>query len=348
MRVYTGSMRELDQWDYTLPNEAIARYPTQRRQDARLMVVERETGETTDGMFSQLMDWVKPGDLLVANNTRVMAARLFGHRSTGGKVEFLVLEANGHQARALAKPAKKLKDGEWVALSGGGRVRMDGRGEAPGECLLWFEGQVMETMEAQGVMPLPPYLRREAEASDRQRYQTVYAGPLGAAAAPTAGLHFTQDCLNRLRDSGVGFQTVTLHVGVGTFRPVTEADLERGRLHVESYEVPQSVCAAVAEARRTGRRVIAVGTTSLRALEAATGAGERVPTPGKGTTDLFIRPGYVFRCVDGLLTNFHLPRSSLLMLVGSLAGQSTLLSAYDTAVKKGYRFYSYGDAMLLL
>lgn len=286
--------------------------------------------------------------MLVANDTRVMAARLFGRRATGGRVELLVLEAVSGPVRVLARPARKLKVGEQVQLDGGGAATILGPGDAPGQLLVQFDAPVDQVLEQQGQMPLPPYLGRAGEADDRERYQTVYAGPLGAAAAPTAGLHFTRELIDRLGELGVGFATVTLHVGLGTFRPLTDVDIARGTLHSEVYSVPETTAELLREARTQGGRVIAVGTTSARTLEAATPYGEVSPCAGSGVTDIFVRPPYDFRSLDGLITNFHLPRSSLLMLVAALCGRDRLFSAYSEAVTQGYRFYSYGDAMLLL
>jgi S-adenosylmethionine:tRNA ribosyltransferase-isomerase len=234
-----------------------------------------------------------------------------------------------------------------VTLDGGGEARVLGHlGE--GRVRVELSDDPARVMAAQGELPLPPYLGRAAEPDDAARYQTVYAGPLGSAAAPTAGLHFTTEQLRDLEAGGVGWATVTLHVGLGTFRPLRAEDVERGALHVERYEVGEATATRIAETRARGGRVIAVGTTSARTLEASTPPGARAPLPGQGETSLFIRPPYAFRSLDGLITNFHLPRSSLLMLVAALVGRERLLSAYAHAIREGYRFYSYGDAMLLL
>lgn len=301
------------------------------------------------GQFVDLPDLLREGDLLVANDTRVMPSRVFARRPSGGRVQLLVLEPGPGTVRALARPLRRIKDGEVLALEGGGTaVIRHVTEEAPGTVLVDFDRAPAEVMALQGQMPLPPYLRRDAEPDDVARYQTVYAKELGAAAAPTAGLHFTSEVFSNLAARGVGFCTVTLHVGIGTFRPVTEEDVARGRLHEEPYMVPQSTVEAIARTRERGGRVIAVGTTSARTLEAATKTDSRVPMAGSGVTDLFIHPPYATRCVDGLLTNFHLPGSSLIMLVGALCGQKRILAAYARAVEREYRFYSYGDAMLLI
>lgn len=341
-------MSALDLWDYTLPDELIARYPAEQRDGSRLMVSELTAPGPQHARFSDIMRWLRPNDLLVANNTRVMAARLYGRRKTGGRVEFLVLHRSGRDATVLARPAKKLRINETIVLDDAGAVTILSKEGAPGECRVIFDEDVDAVMLRQGAMPLPPYLGRASQEVDKERYQTVYSGPVGAAAAPTAGLHFTNALIDQLSAHNVGFATVTLHVGVGTFRPLTDSDISRGTLHREVYVVPKETVAAIERTKASGGRVIAVGTTSCRTLEAATPPGARVPVEGGADTDIFIQPPYSFRCVDGLITNFHLPRSSLLMLVGSLMGRERLLSAYEVAVAEQYRFYSYGDAMLIL
>lgn len=339
-------MEALTPWTYELPDDRIARYPATPRDASRLLRLPRAGGGVEHGVFRDLPVLLRPGDLLVHNDTRVMPARLRAHRATGGAVELLVLEVGPVPVRALARPARRLKDGEVLSLDGGGEVTILGR---DGEAVRVDLGpNPAAVLNAQGALPLPPYLRREAEASDAERYQTVYAGPLGAAAAPTAGLHFTRELLAAVEARGVRRATLTLHVGLATFRPLRPVDLESGRLHSERFVVPEATAAAVAETRAAGGRVIAVGTTTARALEAATPPGATAPDPGDAATDLFIRPPYDFRGLDGLITNFHLPGSSLLMLVGSLVGRERLLATYATAVREGYRFYSYGDAMLIL
>jgi len=341
-------MTALDLWDYTLPDELIARYPAERRDGSRLMICDSGKPGPVHAQFSQILDWLRPHDLLVANNTRVMAARLFGRRQTGGRVEFLVLHRTEREATVLARPAKKLRIDEVIQLDEGGSVTLIAKNEAPGECRVTFDEDVDVVMQRQGSMPLPPYLGRASQESDKERYQTVYSGPLGAAAAPTAGLHFTTALLKALKAQHVGFATVTLHVGIGTFRPLTDSDIVRGTLHSEAYEVPQETAYAIQQAKAHGGRIIAVGTTSCRTLEAAAAKQTGIPNVGESRTNIFIQPPYDFKCVDGLITNFHLPRSSLLMLVGSLMGRKSLLSAYELAVQERYRFYSYGDAMLIL
>jgi S-adenosylmethionine:tRNA ribosyltransferase-isomerase len=340
-------MDPLDDWDYELPPDRIARHPAPERAGSRLMRLPLAGGEPEDHVFSALPTLLREGDLLVANDTKVMPARLRAKRRSGGAVEVFLLEPGPGPVKALLRPARRLKEGEVLELAGGGEVIVHGP-VGDGIFRVELDRDPVAVMLAQGEMPLPPYLEREASAEDVERYQTVYAGPIGSSAAPTAGLHFTPRVLAELEARGIGFAKVTLHVGIGTFRPLRVEDLERGRLHEEPYFVPDATAAAIARTRASGGRVIAVGTTSARTLEAATAEGASAPAAGWGTTDLFIRPGRAFRVVDGLVTNFHLPRSSLLMLVAALVGRERLLSAYAEAVRRGYRFYSYGDAMLLL
>jgi len=337
---------DLSDWDYDLPADRIARRPAPERTGSRLLVLPRAGGAPVHGQFADIGEHLQPGDLLVANDTRVMAARLHARRATGGRVELLLLEPGPGPVRALVRPARKLSVGDVLELEGGGTVTLQARHEG-GEATVVLDRPPVEVMADQGEMPLPPYLGRAADAADTERYQTVYAGPLGAAAAPTAGLHFTGELLDSLRERGIGFATITLHVGLGTFRPLRPEDVAAGRLHAEWFAVPQATAQAVAETRGAGGRVVAVGTTSARALESATPEGARVPEPGARQTDLFIQPPYAFRALDTLITNFHLPRSSLLMLVSCLVGRERLLDAYREAVARGYRFYSYGDAMLI-
>lgn len=328
----------LSEWDFDLPDDRIARQPAPERDGSRLLV-SRADG-LDDRRFFELPGLLAPGDLLVANDTRVMAARLFAHRDTGGSVEIFLLQPGPGPVDCLVRPARRLRDGERLALDGGGAVVLRGAGNR------WkaeLDRSATEVMAEQGHVPLPPYLGRPDVPEDRERYQTVYAGPLGSCAAPTAGLHFTPAVLDALRSRGIGWATVTLHVGIGTFRPVDADDLATGRLHAEPYAIPEATADAIAATRAAGGRIIAVGTTSCRTLESWAASGEPV-----GETRLFIRPGYRFRVVDGLVTNFHLPRSSLLMLVAALIGRDRLFSAYEHALTHDYRFFSYGDAMLVL
>jgi S-adenosylmethionine:tRNA ribosyltransferase-isomerase len=340
-------MSALDDWDYELPAGCIATHPAPERDGSRLLGVPRAGGELRDGWFRELPRLLRPGDLLVGNDSRVMAARLRARRASGGQVELLLLDPGPGPVRCLARPARRLKLGERLLLDGGGGALVVELADADGVMRVRTDPEPAEVMARQGEVPLPPYLGRSADAGDLARYQTVYSGPLGSSAAPTAGLHFTERLIGELQEVGVGMATVTLHVGLGTFRPLREEDLDRGRLHTEPVEVSPEVAERVARTRAEGGRIIAVGTTAARVLEArSTETGELLPGPG--STDLFIRPPYRFRVVDGLITNFHLPRSSLLMLVASLVSRQRLFEAYTTAIARGYRFYSYGDAMLLL
>lgn len=337
---------DLSAWDFELPDAQIARRPADARSASRLLHLPLAGGPPVHLRFSDLPQLLRPGDLLVANDSRVMPARLRAVRATGGAVELVLLHPGPGEVTALARPARKLRPGDVLTV-GDSRATVV-REAVDGVVALRFDRDPALVMHEQGEVPLPPYMDRSADAADRERYQTVYAGPLGSSAAPTAGLHFDAGVFAALAERGVGFATVTLHVGLGTFRPLRDEDLARGELHAERYTVPADTVARIVETRARGGRVIAVGTTSARTLEAATEPGARVPEASSGVTTLFVRPPYAFRTVDALITNFHLPKSSLLMLVGALCGRERLLDAYAEAVRTGYRFYSYGDAMLLV
>ena len=341
-------MSILTDWEFDLPPAQIARRPTPNRTGARLLHLPLDDASIHDRGIAALPDLLRSGDRLVVNDTRVMAARLFGHRATGGRVQFVVLSPGPDIVTALAKPAKKLKLGDVITLESGDTVTITAE-SVEGVVQLKPSAPMSEIMERSGEMPLPPYMERSADAEDRERYQTIFAGPLGAAAAPTAGLHFDDALIDALSARGIALSRITLHVGLGTSRPLREEDIERGTLHTESTFISETVVDELAQTRRDGGRIIAVGTTSARTLESAAGGGEhRLPTAGRRDTNLFIQPPYDFRVIDGLLTNFHLPRSSLLMLVASLCGKDRLFAAYHHAISSGYRFYSYGDAMLLV
>jgi S-adenosylmethionine:tRNA ribosyltransferase-isomerase len=347
----------LAELDYDLPPERIAQEPSARREDARLLVLDRATGARAHRTIADLPDLLAPGDLLVVNDTRVRPARLRARRATGGAVEILLLEpapARGSESwLALVAANRPLRAGETLALGGGEGVRLLER-TPDGPWVVEAAGcSVLDLMARHGEMPLPPYIRREdadpRSALDRERYQTVFAREEGAVAAPTAGLHLTEPLLAAVRARGIGTASVTLHVGPGTFLPVTAERLADHRMHPEPYAVSATTADAVARTRAAGGRVVAVGTTTVRTLEAAALASpDGLPRAGAGTTDLFVLPGFRFRAVDALLTNFHLPRSTLLALVAAFAGLDTVLAAYREAVARGYRFFSYGDAMLLL
>jgi S-adenosylmethionine:tRNA ribosyltransferase-isomerase len=339
-------------YDYALPDDRIARYPAAHRDESRLLVVPPGGAPFEHIRFKDVTEIVRPGDLIVVNESRVRPARLLGRKPTGAPAEvFLLGPAEGGDPRdwlALVRPGSKLKPGRTVEIAEDLTVEiLDG---APGSgrlVRLHCEGPVEAAIERHGHMPLPPYIDREDEPLDRERYQTVYARAVGSVAAPTAGLHFTDELLSRLEAAGVRREAVSLDVGIGTFRPVDVDDPTEHEMHSEFYRVPASVAEAVAETRASGGRVWAVGTTVVRTLESAAGPDGHVRA-GAGATDLFIRPPYDFRVVDGLITNFHLPRSTLLMLVAALAGYERVMDAYRTAVAEGYRFYSYGDAMVVL
>jgi len=336
----------LDQFDFDLPPELIAQHPPAQRGQSRLLHLDGHGGAMRDLAFTDFPALVAPGDLLVFNDTKVIKARLFGEKSTGGKVELLIERIIGpKRALALLRASHAPQPGADLVIAGAIRARVLERG---GEFyLLEFQtpGSVLELLERVGSVPLPPYIARPASPEDEARYQTVYAEVPGAVAAPTAGRHFDPGALARLRERGVEIAFLTLHVGAGTFQPVRVADVEEHRMHSEWYRLPEATVTAVARARERGGRVIAVGTTTVRCLEAAARGGALRAGPGE--TDIFIRPSFEFRAVDRLLTNFHLPRSTLLMLVCAFAGEQNVLRAYRHAVANGYRFFSYGDAMLV-
>ena len=333
-------------FQYPLPPDRIAHQPTDRRGASRLLHLAPD-GHCHDRRFSDLVELLQPGDLLVFNDTRVIPARLLGHKvGSGGRVEVLVERLlDEHCVLAHVRASKAPAPGVELLLEGGVRARVEGRREDL--FLLAFAGErpVLELLERHGHMPLPPYIDRPDTPLDRERYQTVYARAPGAVAAPTAGLHFDEELLARLQARGIEFGYVTLHVGAGTFQPVRAERIEDHRMHAEQVEVDAAVCARVVATRARGGRVVAVGTTVVRSLESA--ARDGALRPFRGETDIFITPGYRFRVVDALVTNFHLPESTLLMLVCAFAGYDPVMAAYRHAVEAGYRFFSYGDAMFL-
>jgi S-adenosylmethionine:tRNA ribosyltransferase-isomerase len=338
-------------FDYDLPAERIAQRPAPRGA-SRLLVLDAE-GPARHRRVRDLPALLVPGDLLVVNDTRVIPARLFARRMPGGgRVELLLVEKVGaREWDALAKPGRKARPGTHLDLGGGltaVTAARPGEEEAPaegdGRLRVVFSEPIEPHLDRLGHVPLPPYIKRPDEAADRERYQTVYARRPGAIAAPTAGLHFDQELLAAVAARGAAVAALTLHVGIGTFKPVTAALVHEHRMEAERYEIPEAAAEAIARARAAGGRVVAVGTTVVRALEAAAREDGTVPA-GPGRTDLFITPGFRFRVVDALLTNFHLPRSTLLMLVCAFAGREPVLAAYREAIAEGYRFYSYGDAM---
>ncbi len=339
------SLRVSD-FDYELPPERIAQYPADRRDSSRLLELDRRTGETAHHMFPAIVKLLQPGDVLVLNDTRVIPARLLGERPGGGQVELLLLEpVEGTRWRALGRPGRALRPGRTVAFGGGRLIATVVGEEDDGVRVveLEHEGELLPLLEEIGLPPLPPYIDREVEEEDRERYQTVYARRPGAVAAPTAGLHFTEELLDAIRKRGVDIGYVTLHVGLGTFRPVRVERIEDHVMHEEYYEISAETARLIN--RRSGR-LVAVGTTVTRTLETVAGADGTVHA-GAGRTDLFITPGYRFRAVEAMLTNFHLPRSTLIMMVAAFAGRERILAAYREALAAGYRFYSYGDAMFI-
>lgn len=334
---------------YELPDELIARYPSAQRSDCRLLCVNAANSELAHRRFTDLVELLEPGDLLVFNDTRVIPARLHGHKASGGKVEML-LERPLDAQRGLAhvRSSKSPRPGTELIFEGDVRAVVEGRQEALFELRFLGQTPLIELLERHGHMPLPPYIDRADELADRERYQTVYARRDGAVAAPTAGLHFDTPLLERLAAKGVEHTFVTLHVGAGTFQPVRADDIREHKMHSEWIEVSDAACDKVRSAQAAGRRVIAVGTTSVRCLETACNKSTHGQiAPYHGETDIFIYPGYEWRCVDALITNFHLPESTLLMLVASFVGYETIMAAYREAVAERYAFFSYGDAMFL-
>lgn len=339
----------LDDFDFVLPPELIAQHPPGKRDASRLMTLNKDDGTSSEIKFSDITGMFRQGDLLVINDTKVIPARLFGFKESGGRVEvFLVrkLAVPGEVWHCLVKASKPLRSGTQILLSGGLEARVAERIE-DGIWELSFtpHEDFDERIEHAGNVPLPPYIKRPAEENDRERYQTVYARVKGAVAAPTAGLHMTPELLGSIRSRGVEILPLTLHVGLGTFMPVRLENLQSHRMHREQYIIPEMTADKVNAAKTAGQRVVALGTTSVRALEHATVEGRLLA--GAGEADIFIRPGYRFKIVDALITNFHLPKSTLLMLVAAFAGKDLLLKAYEEAVRKEFRFYSYGDAMFI-
>ena len=351
---------DVDLFDYEIPPDRIAQRAMEPRDAARLMVLRRQSGSIEDHLVRDLPDLLEQTDLLVANDTRVVPARVYGRKATGGRVEVFLLErleevASGKERwRCLIGASRAPREGEVVHFAGGFVAEViEGPGKG-GESEVLIEGErpVREWLEQEGLPPLPPYIKRRPDdplwEDDRRRYQTLFARVDGAVAAPTAGLHFTPSLIERLDEKGVTRTTITLHVGEGTFRPVYEDDTEEIEVHAESFSISADAAKTMAAFRRQGRRVVAVGTTVCRALETAAAFGSGEPRRVYGETSLFIRPGYRFQAIDALMTNFHLPRSTLLMLVSAFAGREFVLEAYRRAVASGYRFFSYGDGMLIL
>lgn len=337
---------KVSDFHFDLPEELIAADPLPQRSASRLLVLDGGSGRVEHRRFTDLETLLRPGDLLVLNDTRVIPARLYGHKQSGGRVEVLVERVLGAGAAlAHVRASKSPPSGTVLRLEGGATATVAGRDGALFRLVFDAPEGVLPLLERHGHMPLPPYIRRPDTEADRTRYQTVFARRPGAVAAPTAGLHFDEPLLARLGEGGVNSAFITLHVGAGTFQPVRVEQVEEHRMHAEAFSVPEAVCEAVRTTREVGGRVVAVGTTVVRALESAAASGRL--RPFEGETDIFIYPGYRFRAVDALITNFHLPGSTLLMLVSAFAGRERVLAAYGHAVAERYRFFSYGDAMFL-
>ena len=333
---------------YELPEELIAQDPLEDRSSSRLMLLDKKTGQIEHKVFRDIVDYLNPGDCLVINNTKVIPARLYGMKEgTEAKIEILLLKRKENDVwETLVKPGKKCKVGTWISFGDGilrGEV-IDIVEEGNRLIQFHYEGIFEEILDRLGQMPLPPYITHQLQ--DKNRYQTVYAKYDGSAAAPTAGLHFTPELLQQVRDKGVQIAEVTLHVGLGTFRPVKETDVLKHHMHSEFYRIEQEEADKINAAKESGHRVIAVGTTSTRTMEAAADESGRL-SACSGWTEIFIYPGYRFKVIDALITNFHLPESTLVMLVSALAGREHVLSAYETAVQEKYRFFSFGDAMFI-
>ena len=342
----TNSKFTVDDFDYDLPKELIACQPCENRDASQLLVISRSSDEFIDQTFSQITSWIRPGDMLVLNDTKVFPARLFGQKESGGKVEILAERIlDDGSVKVQLKANRTLKQGANIKINEYVNAEVIGRDEEFFVIKFISNLSAIEVFEQFGHIPLPPYIEREDERQDRDRYQTVYADKSGAVAAPTAGLHFTKELLNQLRNNGVFIETITLHVGAGTFKPVKVSDPQQHKMHSEFAHVSESNCEKILNIKRAGGRIIAVGTTCVRALETAAQSG--ILKSYEGETDIFIFPGFVFNVVDALITNFHLPRSTLLMLVSALAGKNKIQFAYQHAIKHQYRFYSYGDAMLI-
>jgi len=340
-------LKTRDFW-YDLPEELIAQTPLEKRDTSRLLVMDRRSGEVKHQHFYDIIDYLKPGDCLVMNDSRVLPARLLGHRPTGGAVELLLLRDLGDKKwECLAKPGRKLQAGQKVIFGNGELTATVLSVQDDGNRVVEFhyEGIFLEVLERLGKMPLPPYIK--AELQDQERYQTVYSRQVGSAAAPTAGLHFTNELLEKIRHKGVKTAFVTLHVGLGTFRPVKAEEITEHHMHSELCMISAETAAILNETRQSGGRVICVGTTSCRTLESLVNDDGSFEAKSKWT-EIFIYPGYVFKAMDGLITNFHLPESTLVMLVSAFAGRENVLSAYEEAVKERYRFFSFGDAMTIL
>ncbi len=339
---------KLEDFDYNLPEELIAQVPIAKRDESRLMVVDREKRTIEDKVFKDIIDYLEPGDCLVRNNTKVIPARLYGKKETGANVEFVLLkQLEGDVWESIVRPGSKLKPGTKV-IFGDGLLEaeiLDILEDGTRKVKFTYEGIFNEILDKIGLMPLPPYIHESLKENDR--YQTVYAKYEGSAAAPTAGLHFTPELLKKIEEKGIKIANVTLHVGIGTFRPVKEENIEEHKMHTEHFYIKQEDVEKINETKKNGKKVIAVGTTSCRVLETIADEKTGLVKQTESDTGIYIYPGYKFKCIDGLITNFHLPKSTLLMLVSALADREFILEAYNKAVKEKYRFFSFGDAMFI-
>ena len=339
---------KLEEFDYNLPEELIAQVPIQKRDESRLMVVDREKRTIEDKVFRDIIDYLEPGDCLVRNNTKVIPARLYGKKDTGANVEFVLLkQLDGDIWESIVRPGNKLKPGSKV-IFGDGLLKaeiLDVLEDGTRKVKFEYDGIFNEILDQIGLMPLPPYIHESLKENDR--YQTVYAKYEGSAAAPTAGLHFTPELLKKIEEKGIKIANVTLHVGIGTFRPVKEENIEEHKMHTEHFYIKQEDVEKINETKKNGKKVIAVGTTSCRVLETVADENTGLVKQIESDTGIYIYPGYKFKCVDGLITNFHLPKSTLLMLVSALADREFILEAYNKAVEEKYRFFSFGDAMII-
>lgn len=348
----------IDEFDYNLPEELIAQYPSKERDKCRLMVLNREDGSLSHEMFYDIIDHLREGDCMVFNSSKVIPARLFGEKlGTGVKVEFLLIKRLGDSDKweTMVRPGRRLKPGDRVAFGeGSNQIEAEIISYGDGGTRIvkfYYDGIFMERLEELGKMPLPPYIDRESEEEDKEMYQTVYADKPGSVASPTAGLHFTEELLEKVKAKGVKLEFVTLHVGIGTFRPVKVENIEDHKMHFEEYSISEETADSINASILSGNRIISVGTTSTRTLESAAfkdeKSGKFLVKSGGGSTGIFIYPGYEFKIVNALVTNFHLPKSTLIMLISALYNREKILEAYEIAVKEKYRFFSYGDAMLI-
>ena len=343
---------QLTDFDFSLPDDLIAQVPAARRDASRLLCLDRQTGAVESRQFADILNYFQSGDVLVVNDTRVIPARLLGQKLTGGKVEIFLVRQHAGEDQAeewlcLTKSSKPLREGTVVNFTPDFSAEVLEEMESPYRRVRFHcSGDFMQKIEEVGHLPLPPYIKREDSQEDHSRYQTVFAREKGAVAAPTAGLHFTETIIEQLKAAGVEIVSLTLHVGLGTFLPVRVADIRHHKMHAELFSIPETTAAAVNLARKEGRRIFALGTTSARALETAA-TDDGVLSAGPGDSEIFIYPGYRFKIVDALITNFHLPKSTLLMLVSAFAGRDFILSAYRQAIQEQFRFFSYGDCMLI-